>query len=523
MKKRIAALVVAFAVAALCGCAANAPAASKKETPPPATPSKNSTAVSHQIAPASLTDKEAEIAALLAPGVQYQIFEFKFTEPVKTVRFNRYRLENGVWAPEGGSGQTLKAASGRIALVADNNAKKNRLALQSEGGGSAISYDLPEDIGDAGVASGISYLNETAEIVLDVEIPLQTQIFTTQNSFSTYDAAAAFEQPALYAQDEHAHVYAVTVTFSQRELGQGDDAGQEGTFSAGEVVNPSPPAAGTDLTPGSEAQAVTRPMPGTGLADQSTNDAQAIYAPLYPSFSPHVKTISFDVINGTDNDLGAGDHFRLQRLDDGAWIDLPRLPLPENAGPLSPSISGPFWPPHTRTRLAATVDTIDGSEYPLYSLPLKTGTHRLIDEYKNVSTPFEITDAPSEWQKRTIERLSQIPAFAGVTFSPHDFTLPFVCQGIMSDSDISGIKLYVFDFPDWKEAQAVFEGIRQDDYAIPQYTRQNDAIIRDIRKFNWEDTPHFYYVNNEEIYLYCGDDAAILSVLPDAVAVVNYS
>ncbi len=518
MKKRIVALAAAFAVAALCGCAANAPAASEKETPPPATPSENSTAVAGQIAPASLTDKEAEIAALLAPGVQYQIFEFKLAEPVKTVHFNRYRLENGVWTPEGGSAQTLNATHGRIALVSDNSAKKNRLTLQSEGGGSAISYDLPEGIGEAGITSAAAYLSEAEKIVYDKEIPLQIQIFTAQSSLSSYDVST-FDQPALYAQHGYEHVYAITVTFSQQALGQDDGtSGQAEPSPAGDAANPSSPAAATDLTPGSEAQAVTPPTFGTGATGQLTDDAQVIYAPLYPSFSPHVKTIPFDVINDTDNDLGTGDHFRLQRLESGAWTDLPRLPLPENAEPLYPAISGPFWPPHTRTRLAATVDTIDGSKYPLYSLPLKTGTHRLIDEYKNISTPFEITDAPSEWQKSTIERLSKIPAFVGVTFSPRDFTVPFVCQGVMSDSDISGVKLYVFYFPDGKEAQAVFNGIGQNGYVIPKYMRQNDDItILGLQQFNWEDTPHFYLANGYEIYLYCGDDEAIQSLLPDAV------
>ena len=158
------------------------------------------------------------------------------------------------------------------------------------------------------------------------------------------------------------------------------------------------------------------------------------------------------------------------------------------------------------------------------SLPLQTGAHRLIDEYKNVSTPFEITDAPSDWQQSTIERLSKIPELAGVTFLPHDFTVPFVCQGVMSDSEASGVKFYVFKFPDWREAQAVFDGIAQEGYAIPKYFRQNDTVtLRETQQFNWEDTPHFYYVNNNEICLYCGDDAAILSALPGAVTVVNPS
>lgn len=217
MKKRIAALATACVVAALCGCATGKSAAPISSGSHAGTPNEPN-ALSGQITPASLTDEEAEIATLLAPGVQYQIFEFELAEPVKTVRFNRYRLENGTWTPEGGSAQTLNATRGRIALVSDNSAKKNRLTLQSEGGGSAISYDLPEGIGEAGITSAAAYLSEAEKIVYDKEIPLQIQIFTAQSSLSSYDVST-FDQPALYAQHGYEHVYAITVIFSQQALG----------------------------------------------------------------------------------------------------------------------------------------------------------------------------------------------------------------------------------------------------------------------------------------------------------------
>ena len=525
MKKHIAAWMAALSVAAFGGCAAGGPGAYEKGALSSAPPPESPAIVSGQIAPAKLTEKEEQLVALLTPGMQYQIFEFKLDGAVKTVRLMRYRLENGAWAPDGGSSQTIDAASGQIALVTDSRAGQNRLALQSGGGGSTVTYDLPEDVGNAGMASAVSYLSEVAQITEEAEIPLQVQIFTAQDSLSSYDVSA-FDTPALYAQHGYEHVYAVTVAFSPQALGQGDEdaaAGpQDGAF-AGEPVSPPSPE-----TPDANTPAGSVPVAQADLGERQVRENQTIYETLYPSFSPYVKTIPFDVINDTDREYGTGDRFRLQRLENGEWVNLPQLPLPKSDGDgpifLNPAISGPFWPPHTRTRRTATVDTIDGTKYPLYSLPLQAGAYRLTDDCHNISNVFEITDAPSVWQKSTIERLRKIPVFEGVAFSPRDFSVPFVCQGVISDSDVSGVKLYAFYFPDWLEAQAVFESIGQNGYVIPQYSRQNDRISTwNPQEFNWEDTPHFYYVNSNEIYLYCGDDAAILSALPDAVTVVNYS
>ncbi len=516
MKKRIAALAAALSITALGGCAANGPGAYEKGTLPPASSDCLPT-VSGQIFPARLNEKEEEIAALLAPGTQYPIFDFKTDGTVKTVQINRYRLEEGAWMPQGGSSHTLNGPSGRIALTSDDHTKQIRVVLQSAGGGSTITYDLPENINAQGMASATSYLTSVEDIVYDKEIPLQIQLLTAEDSFSAY-GVYAFDTPALYAQHSYEYVYAVTVAFSQQELGDGDGAPkQEAPPPADREVLP---AASMPTAPGGVATSSE-----AVLSTQQDTNERTVFKTLYLSFSPYVKMIPFDIVNDTGKMYGTGDRFRLQILENNVWVDLPQLPLPEDAVILNPAISGPFWPPHTRSRFSTAIDKRDGSNYPLYSLPLKAGTYRLTDEYKirNVSNPFEITDVPSDWQQSIIERLSKIPEFEGVTFSPRDFTVPFVCQGVISDSDISGVKLYVFLFSDKKEAKAVFDGIERDGYAIPKYSRQNDEItIWETQEFNWEDTPHFHWGNNKEIYLYCGDDEAILSALPDAAA-QNYA
>lgn len=252
-------------------------------------------------------------------------------------------------------------------------------------------------------------------------------------------------------------------------------------------------------------------------------EEQRIYRTLYPSFSPEVKQIPLDVVNTSDEEIAFGDYLRLQRAEDNIWMDFPALPIPDNAGPLRPTISAPFMAPHSRIRYNVSIEKRWGSDCDYYSLPLEEGVYRFIDEFGNVSNGFVVTQTPSRAQQGMIEwmRKVRVPALAGVTFSPHDFTVPFVCQGIMSDSDVSGVKFYIFSFPEFEEASAVYDSISQDGYVIPTYSVVNGSVVLgEERTYNWEDTPHFYY-NGGWLFLYCGDDPDILDSLWDGIVVQN--
>lgn len=198
MRKLIAAAIPLLLAAALCACAA----APQKMT----------------IAPAELTEDEKKIATLLTPNTSYSIFDFTMDDTVKSIQINRYRLENSQWAPAGGCGSfAFDGTNGRIALISDGDHTPSRIALQGESGSSAITYHLPDDLDTAGMTSAAAYLSEAQTIVYEQETPLQIQIFTTQNSISSYDVST-FSEPERYAQYNYEQVYAITITFSQSAL-----------------------------------------------------------------------------------------------------------------------------------------------------------------------------------------------------------------------------------------------------------------------------------------------------------------
>lgn len=240
---------------------------------------------------------------------------------------------------------------------------------------------------------------------------------------------------------------------------------------------------------------------------------KTVFETLYPSFSPNVKTIPLDVINSESTDLGIGNNIYLQYFQDGKWSDLPQLSLPENVHPVNPAISPPFIMANSRVRLSAPLASRYCVDYPRYDLPLKEGTYRLIDDFDNISNSFKITSQPSEWQSRIIEKINSISAFEDMPIAPHDFTVPFTYQGLISDDKTSGIKLSVFILPDLNESVALFQSIKEDGYLIPQLYRANDGFqFGEDKRYNWEDTPHFYF-DGMVIYLYCGDDETILKAM----------
>lgn len=89
--------------------------------------------------------------------------------------------------------------------------------MLGEGSGSAVTYDVPKGADAEGMRSATSCLSEVKYVTGEEEIPLQIQIFTTQDSIFSYDVSS-FSQPEMYAQHGHEQVYALTATFSLNEL-----------------------------------------------------------------------------------------------------------------------------------------------------------------------------------------------------------------------------------------------------------------------------------------------------------------
>ena len=349
---------------------------------------------------------------------------------------------------------------------------------------------------------------------------------TTVHTLPAIDVSASVEQTSTIsaAQSEVPAQSAPPVQESQHKQGAPEDAVSAQMDDHDKEVDEADQNKVPPVMTNADAAALYPPLEyERSPVPPLVNGEKQIYQTLYATFSPMVKKIPLDIINDTDAEMGAGDYLRLQRLENGVWVEVPTLPLPESDAPLPlhPSISPPFISPHIHTRDYAPIEKLGFSNYDNYSLPLKVGQYRLIDEFKSVSNSFEILSAPSETQRVFIEHLKNEPALKGATFLPHDFTVPFVCQGVISDSEVSSVKLYVFFFADDLEARAVYDRIKQEGYVIPRYWRINNTFrFGEDQHYNWEDTPHFF-LDGSFITLYCGDDQEIINALPVDVVFRN--
>lgn len=169
---------------------------------------------------AKLTQEELNILELLGVDDGDIIYDFQVSDKIKAIQINTYELENGKWKLiAGGGGRTFKDTNGRIALSAENIAKGCRIAIQSENNKGSDSYttEISQDQENMGRAT--SYLTNMEEIIYEEEIPLVIQIQTSKNTISSYDVAY-FNQPEEYSGHGYEHVYAITVRFSEKLVGE---------------------------------------------------------------------------------------------------------------------------------------------------------------------------------------------------------------------------------------------------------------------------------------------------------------
>lgn len=206
--KRYTALFLAAALAlALCACGADE--GKDKEQDGGMT-----------IAPAQLTEEEQNLADLLALGMEsYHIFSFQ-AKGAKSLRFNVCELIDGDWAPVQDVGAMgMSAENGRVALTFGKLTDGVRLALQTEGElmSGQVKIDPADDV--SAMTFATSTLDQSgAAIELDREIPLVLQTVTARNEVRMYPVDY-FEMPRELAKSGYEHIYAITVTFSARELG----------------------------------------------------------------------------------------------------------------------------------------------------------------------------------------------------------------------------------------------------------------------------------------------------------------
>ena len=170
------------------------------------------------IQPAELTDEEQAIVSLMGIDAEKKIYEFQVDERVQRISVNAYELKDGQWELfYGGGGRPFTDARGRMLLDFERVEEGLRESIQSENhsGSTKWESEAAEDL--PGVHRATSLLTQQTEIVYEQEIPLAVQIVTTKNEIRSFDPSYFFH-PEDYEKYGYAHVYAVTVLFSQEPL-----------------------------------------------------------------------------------------------------------------------------------------------------------------------------------------------------------------------------------------------------------------------------------------------------------------
>ena len=206
MKKWIITVLMMVGIVSMVGCS---------DTP--------ETAEKMYIEPAQLTEEEEKIAALLGLNTEQRIFDFELDETVKSIQVNTYRLIDGEWKVEtGGGGQAFSDSDGRIALAFDRLDEDIRIAIQSDHTGGSTEYksERNEDLDEIG-SFATSVLSEKTEFDYEEEIPLAVQVITSNNQIMSYQVDY-FHSPEEYEKLGYEGVFAITIRFSQKTVGELD-------------------------------------------------------------------------------------------------------------------------------------------------------------------------------------------------------------------------------------------------------------------------------------------------------------
>ena len=174
------------------------------------------------IQPAQLSEEEQRLAELLALDMgAYHIFDFQ-AGSAKFVELNAYELVDGEWSHlPGGGGAGLSSGSGRIALAFGKMTEGVRLAIQADGENYSASVQVEPGDDVSGMTFATSTLDDAPlTIELGQEIPLVLQTVTSKNEVRFYKVDY-FGMPRELAKAGYEHIYAITVTFSDQDLGGG--------------------------------------------------------------------------------------------------------------------------------------------------------------------------------------------------------------------------------------------------------------------------------------------------------------
>ena len=171
---------------------------------------------------AQLSKEEEKISQLLGVGNEACIYDFKLDKTVKSVQFNTYQLSDGEWELiSGAGGQQFSDELGRLALKFETVGEGLRISLQSENSSGSTQYTTEPEEHLENMKRATSMFNNMTELSYEQEIPLVIQILTDKDTIRSYDVDYFFK-PEEYEKQEYEHVYAVTVRFSQKSVGELD-------------------------------------------------------------------------------------------------------------------------------------------------------------------------------------------------------------------------------------------------------------------------------------------------------------
>ena len=170
-----------------------------------------------EISSVSLTQQEGNIVDLLNVNKKPNIFDFTVDKKVKSIHLNCYELTNkGDWKEISSYNSLMNTEKGRIAFSFDVIGNGIEMSIQNSNGTSRDDYK-PEKKLDTKDMSELTSINHKNSIQYEEEIPLIIQVVTSKSEIKSYDTEY-FYRPNEYQKLGYEHVYALTISFSQKNL-----------------------------------------------------------------------------------------------------------------------------------------------------------------------------------------------------------------------------------------------------------------------------------------------------------------
>ena len=164
-------------------------------------------------------EENALIELLNVEQIPY-LWDFTLDGSVKSITINYYEFIDGKWDNSGKNKSQIafEDTHGHLALTFDNIANGMTTSLQSENHTGSSSHATEAEFNFENMASSTSIQSNPLKIVYDEEIPLVIQIHSSSDTISSLIPEIGFVDTTGY--ENHEKVYAITITFSEKTVGQ---------------------------------------------------------------------------------------------------------------------------------------------------------------------------------------------------------------------------------------------------------------------------------------------------------------